>query len=175
MLNISSVVFLTKFVSKKAVFASFVSSNSLCFKCKQKTPKEQTKKCIKFHTRMNLISLMRCHSLVARLAHIHLHTLMRVQLHFHLHINQMRVSAVQLISTVINFFALCVFADAYWIGWLIDCAMHNETERVQHTVYCVGDGSWCVIEHKAQCNKMWHRVTSNIEFCRKRRRYHLHN
>lgn len=68
MLNISSVVFLTKFVSKKAVFASFVSSNSLCFKCKQKTPKEQTKKCIKFHTRMNLISLMRCHSLVARLA-----------------------------------------------------------------------------------------------------------
>lgn len=51
-----------------------------------------------------------------RLAHIHLRTLMRVQLHFHLHINQMRVSAVQLISTVINFFALCVFADAYWIG-----------------------------------------------------------
>lgn len=133
----------------------FFGSNFLCAKCKNtyfcrvRRRQKQTKECIKFYARMNLISVMRCHS-HSRLAsrpHSFAYT-MRIthwcgfNYIFICALIRHKVNTVHNRSHVFFFLSLLICSlTLIRSDWLIDCTLHNDKEWVQHTINCVGAGN----------------------------------
>lgn len=112
---------------------------------RKKNIRNQRKNAYKFYTRVNLISLMRCHSLVASPTFICIDAgsiTFCIIIIIIIKLEWEQVSCYHDFFLVLFFICLLTLSDDWLIDWL-PCTTKRNGCNTRY-IYCVTDGNWCV-------------------------------